>query len=181
MRLAIATLVLFALATGSAAQAGPLGWLINDMKVTFHRNNCWPEPFVYPDKMAVVAPFEAMTHRGWQEQNLLGPHHFDPETNQLTEAGAIKLRWIITQAPPEFRAAYIEQDGNPQVSAARMKSARQTADQIVQGGAAAVHETELVSHSASGAYFDSIYQKFESSTPEPRLPASSGDADTGGY
>jgi len=156
-----------------------LEWLVNDMKVTFHRNNCWPEPFVYPDRAAVKAPFEAMTQRGWEQQNMLGPHHFNAETNQLTDAGKIKLRWIMTQAPPQFRTAFVEQDLNPDVTAARMKAAQQSADQIVQGGAAAIQETTLVSHGNSGAYFDSVYQKFESSTPEPRLPAASGDVDGG--
>jgi len=158
------------------ARAGALGWLLHDIQTTFQHNRAWPEIYLEADRHHVAAPFAAMQRKGWEEQNMLGAHHFDLETNRLTEAGLIKLRWIITQGPLEHRTVFVERDIDPTLTAQRMQRAREAAQSILVDGTPHVQPTEMVSHGSSGAYFDSVYQKFQSSTPEPRLPACSNAA-----
>src|SRR5260221_7000099 len=62
----------------------------------YHRNVLWPWPYVCPDRMAEREPFDLMVRNGWRRQNLLGSHHFDPSSSQLTEAGQLQVRWIMT-------------------------------------------------------------------------------------
>ena len=37
----------------------------------YHRNFCWPEPFVAGDRAAVITPFQIMADNAWERQNLL--------------------------------------------------------------------------------------------------------------
>lgn len=174
------TLVAILLASCASAQAAsPLAWLIDDMKTTFARNNCWPRPFIDAEPAHVAAPFSAMTQKGWEQQNMLGAHHFEPESQELTEAGVIKLRWILTQAPPQHRTAFVERDLDPAMTAQRMAAVQTAADAIAVDGAPSVQESQLVSHGSSGAHFDAVYQKFVGSTPDPRLPAATPSSSSG--
>ena len=51
------------------------------------RRNCWPKPFVCPDRTDVRGPLALMVSNGWRRQNMLGDHHFVDEQTALTEAG----------------------------------------------------------------------------------------------
>ena len=90
----------------------------------YHRNVLWPWPYVCPDRIAVREPFDMMVTNGWRRQNLLGSHHFDPNTNGLSEAGQLQVRWILTQAPPGRRQIYIERSIDPSTTAVRMAAVR---------------------------------------------------------
>ncbi len=54
-------------------------------------NAMWPYPYVCPERVWAHAPFDVMVVNGWRRQNLLGAHHFDPQTGKLTRAG--NSRW----------------------------------------------------------------------------------------
>ena len=72
----------------------------HEVRRGYHRNEAWPWPYICPDRVAVREPFAAMVNNGWRRQNLLGTHHFNMETNQLTTAGQLRVHWIMTQARP---------------------------------------------------------------------------------
>jgi len=77
------------------------------------RRLCWPRPFNVQDRYAVRAPFAAMVAKGWEHQNLLGAHHFDEGTNQLNEAGRLKLAAIVNESPPQHRIVYVQRGSGP--------------------------------------------------------------------
>ncbi|MHC4178974.1 MAG: hypothetical protein ACYSWU_15785 [Planctomycetota bacterium] len=138
------------------------------------RRNCWPEPFTRPDRYAVRAPFALMVSNGWRRQNLLGEHHFVDQGGKLTEAGRLKIRWILTEAPQHHRTIYVHRATKPEVTAARIDDVQQLAAQIVPEGALPlVLETSIPAGGWPAARADIIGRKFESSAPDPRLPESS--------
>ena len=87
------------------------------VKRGYHRNVAWPWPYSCPDRIAVREPFRIMVDNGWRRQNLLGPHHFKTETNELTTAGELRIHWIMTQAPPERRQIFVERADNSDTTA----------------------------------------------------------------
>ena len=86
------------------------------MKARVPANKMWPWPYVCADRVAVHEPFCIMVNNGWRRQNLLGPHHFNPNTNQLTTAGELRVQWILTQAPPERRNIFVERTLNQETN-----------------------------------------------------------------
>ena len=106
----IAVLVAAGLACVAPARADWIFCIVDGTKKFCHsvardtkRRNCWPEPFTRPDRYAVRAPFALMVSNGWRRQNLLGEHHFVDQGGKLTEAGRLKIRWILTEAPQHHR------------------------------------------------------------------------------
>jgi len=136
------------------------------------RNNCWPKPFVPPDRVSVRAPFVLMVNNGWRRQNLLADHHFDEETNNLNDAGKLKVRWIMTEAPPHHRTIYVRQANTPEATAERLALVEQCAAQYVREGEhPTVRETTLDASGWPAARVDMIDRRWLDSTPDPRLPA----------
>jgi len=144
----------------------------------FKRNNYWPKPFTDPDREAAVAPFAVMVDNGWKLQNTLGDQHFDETNNQLTEAGELKLRSILTEAPVEYRTVFILRGNRPEITSARLQSVHDTAANILpQGELAEVAETDKRPHYWPAEYVDDISRARRSTIPSPRLPvATSGDS-----
>ena len=97
----LARLIVFAVVTLTTI---PLSadWLCdfcNSVARDTKRRNCWPAPFNCPDRQTVRAPFAIMVNNGWRRQNMLGDFHFEATTGQLTEAGKLKIRWIVIRGP----------------------------------------------------------------------------------
>jgi hypothetical protein len=177
--LTVATaLVAAVLASPAPATAGdgyPGFWV--DVNTGYHRNKYWPEPFVMQDRAFVAAPFMVMTQKGWEEQNLMGQNYFKKDTGELNESGQRKVRWIMTQAPVGHRTVFIERGNTPQITAERMEGARKFADRIAIGGEVPdVRESNMTVYGWPAEYTDAIMTKYNSSLPDPRLPA---DPDSG--
>lgn len=143
------------------------------------RRNCWPEPFLAPDRDAVRSPFALMVSNGWRRQNLLADHHFIDQTGELNEAGRLKVRWILTEAPQHHRTIYVHKTTDPEVTAARIDNVQQLAAQLVPEGALPlVLETGIPVLGWPASQADMIGRKFEASTPDPRLPDASGGGES---
>jgi len=179
----LAVLAAISLAWITPASAGWIGCVVDGTKAFCRsvardtkRRNCWPEPFLRPDRHAVRAPLAVMVSNGWRRQNLLADHHFIDQGGKLTEAGRMKIRWILTEAPLQHRTIYVHRADDPQITAARIDNVQQLAAQLVPEGALPlVLETSIPVRGWPAARADMIGRKFEASTPEPRLPeASSG-------
>jgi len=167
------------LATAVPAQAWIIADVIHSIAVDTKRNNCWPKPFVCPDREAVREPFFAMVAKGWQRQNTLGDYHFEGETGKLTEAGELKVRWIVEQAPRHHRTIFVRRADSPEETAARIDLVQQAAIQWVpEGELPPVLETNLDAGSWPADRVDTIDRKFRDTTPDPRLPELT--TDTGG-
>lgn len=116
---------------------------INYIETGRQANAMWPYPYICPDRVWAHAPFDIMVNNGWRRHNLLGPHHFDPDTGKLTRAGELKVAWILTQTPPSRRQLFIEQSMNSDVTAAHVATAQEFANSLSLGEEVLVQETHI--------------------------------------
>ncbi len=158
---------------------GPIARFVHSVVRDWKRNNCWPEPFVCPDRQFARQPFVTMVHNGWRRQNLLSTYHFKGETGELNPAGEEKLRWILLQAPEHHRTVYVGRGRSVEETATRVASVQRSASQIVpEGPAAAIVETNLEPGGWPAERVEAIGRSFEESAPPPRLPECSGGTET---
>ena len=145
------------------------------VKVDFHRNNAWPEPFLSADREVTREYFRIQVNNGWRMQNTIGRWFFDDETNQLNEAGEIKLRQVATQSPVHRRTVFVLMGTTPDVTAKRVESVQQTlAKMLPEGPVPQVLLTDVDLEGGSGAYYDKVNTAYNSSIPSPRLIGGSG-------
>ena len=146
---------------------------------TYHRNKDWPHPFVCPDRVDAVAMFQLMTVNGWRRQNLMGAHHFSPNSRELSQAGRQKVKWILTQAPLAHRTIYIERGDTADITANRIDAVQQLAGFILPAGRLPdVQETHIVTEGHPAADIDQTHTLFRESRPAPVLPTSGpGDSE----
>ena len=138
----------------------------------YHTNVQWPWPYVCPDRIAVREPFCLMVNNGWRRENLLGAHHFNPETNQLNAAGQLRVQWILTQAPPDRRDIFVERSLDPQINAKRQAAVREYGAKVAMDGRVPlVAETFIASEGRPAAVVDATNVKFQQAMPAPVLPA----------
>jgi hypothetical protein len=173
LRILSASVVLGALAVTLTAQAGDPGCdIVHSMARDFKRRNCWPKPFVYPDRQAVREPLAIMVANGWQRQNLVGDYHFDAGTGQLTEAGRMKVLWVLSEAPEQHRSIYVHRAATPEETAARMTAVQELVAQNSAGQPPPpVLETNKSIDPWPADLVDAINKKFQTAIPDPKLPA----------
>ena len=138
----------------------------------FHRNHAWPQPFNHIDRQATIRPWNLMMHNGWRKQNTVSGQLFDRETNSLTRAGRLKVRWIASQAPLHRRTVYVLRGHTSEITEARLESVRAAIEELaVRGQPPQVVLTHKAPIGSSGAYFDAVDRQYRTSIPRPRLPA----------
>ncbi len=166
----ITTLVL--VSSASYAQAD-WPWL-HKASVDKQRNNAWPQPFRGADAASVVAPFEVMKNNGWREHNTLGSLVFNNE-HDLTEAGALKIEWILTQAPVSQRVIYVKSGRTQAETDTRVESVQLAVSQLVPTGPLPhIVVTTVEPPTSSGVYQNLIHRALIQTTPKPRVPAYTG-------
>lgn len=159
------------LGCSSSASAVWVDSVVHYVETGYHRNVEWPWPFICPDRMAVRAPFDMMVKNGWRRQNLLGDHHFDPETHELNTAGELKVQWIMTQVPTPHRQIFVERSIEPSVTSKRMASAQEYAQVVaIDGQTPQVFGTHLLSEGRPAQIVDLTNVRFLESMPAPVLP-----------
>ena len=97
------------------------------------RNNCWPEPFVCPDRTTVRMPFCIQIANGWRSRNTLDGIYFEDNGSELSEIGKNRIRYLLMNTPSAYRAIYVLQDCDPALTTARL-AAVQTAVNETCGG-----------------------------------------------
>ena len=172
-------LALIALASATQVSAEILCDAVGNVVRDAKRRNCWPEPFVHADRATVRAPFCVMVANGWRRQNMLGEFHFEPATGQLTEAGRLKVRWILTACPEEHRLIYVHTAERDEETSARVAAVQQLAAQITPNDLPPVMPTSISDDGWPANQVNLIGRKFQSSTPPPRLPAPTGGTGSG--
>lgn len=152
------------------------------VKRDYHRNKMWPEPFLQPDREAVMTPFAIQTANGVRRQNMLSDYHFNEENHQLTLAGETKLRWILTQQPPMRRTVFVQQGLAADVTATRMRAVQRASSRILPAEALAdIVETNLPNDGWPAADSDAVSRAWNASRPDPRLrPGGIESAGAGG-
>ncbi|MGQ9605967.1 MAG: hypothetical protein ACUVTW_07170 [Thermogutta sp.] len=148
------------------------------IKAFFHRiaedtrrNNAWPDCFVPQDRFAATSPLELMVKKGWMGQNLISEQHFHQDTGNLTQAGKLKIEWILTEAPSTHRTIYVRQAAKPEETQQRLEAVQKWASEVVgpEGGI----DIEVVRMSPPGwpaEMVDSLERKYMETLPAPRLP-----------
>jgi len=169
--MSIGWVALVGLACAAPAPGQHLEIFLHNVVRDWKRNNCWPKPFVYPDRLATRAPFAVMVANGWQRQNLLDKHHFEEESAALNAVGRLKVQWILTEAPRRHRTVYVRRAGTPEETALRVAAIQKLAAQILpKGELADIAETGISFRGWPAEQVDTINRKFQESAPSPRLP-----------
>ena len=104
------------------------------VSVDWHRNNAWPKPFAAADREAYFAPLRVQNDNGWRLQNTLVHQLFNSESQELNQAGEMKVHWIVTQAPMHRRTVYVLRGSNPEATAIRVDSVQQAIANLVPSG-----------------------------------------------
>jgi hypothetical protein len=173
--------VLLALAALWAPNHLAAGEFFSKIKRDFRRNNCWPQPFIIPDRIAARAPFEVMIRNGWQVQNTLSDEHFNPETGELIGAGELKVRGILVDSPPSHRDVFILRGKTPEDTANRQRSVEAYAARLLQHGEnPQITQTLVRPRGTPAERIVDIDARYSASTPEPRLAPSSGGSSSSG-
>jgi hypothetical protein len=135
----------------------------------FHRNNCWPDPFLRADRDSVTMPMKIMIANGWRAQTLINQHHFESDGRRLKPAGEERVRWILTSAPQQYRTIYLERGANPAVTSARAVAVQRYAMQYVPSGQLPVIvETNVSSEGTPGEWQQQIHSRLIANFPDPR-------------
>lgn len=171
--LGVVGFVLISLGCASQVSAEFCFGIFNSVAQDVKRRQCWPEPFISSDRAAARAPFATMVSNGWRRQNMLGENHFDASTGQLTEAGRLKVRWILTAGPQQHRVVYIHTAESEEETAARLAAVQQLVSQIAPNNLPPVLTTSIADDGSPATEVDAISRKYMSSMPDPRLPAAS--------
>lgn len=159
------------------ASAGEPPFICRD----FVRRNCWPQPFACAERPTVRTPFCIQVANGWERQNLLGDSYFEPDTSELTEAGRLKLQWIVLDSPEQHRMVFVHRGTTAEQTANRLAIVRQRATEIAGDGfVPPVISSNMSDQGRSAEWIDRINRKFISSAPEPKLPSSQQGGSGGG-
>ncbi len=141
----------------------------------FYANATWPRSYIPASRRAVCQTYAAMIQNGWRRQNLLGNYHFDENSNELTEAGKLKVNWILSQAPVDRRSIFVQRGINEAQTATRIASVHDRAANMSPTiGHVEVNDTHLVAEGHSAGVVDSMFVGFQANRPLPALPASTG-------
>ncbi len=134
-------------------------------------NSEWPKRYVAQDRMNAHAPFDVMIENGWRKQNLLGRHHFNEDCTKLTEAGKLRVQWILTQPPVQHRQVFIERSLQEELTQTRIETANQFAAKVLRDGSqASIQETHIVSDGRPATTVNFVNTTFRENMPVPALP-----------
>jgi hypothetical protein len=165
--LVVAAAVAFVAAIAAAGEGGyHTGDPWHNYWVDWHRNNCWPEPFVEPDAASVCAAFRADIIKGWEQQNLLGDPHFEPNGYKLSASGLIKLRWILTP--------FVERTASDEITARRLAATQQAAMDLEPGMPVNVAVSDMRMFTTPSDYVTGVHAwfgNFMKTIPDPQIQA----------
>lgn len=162
---------------GSAMAGQGMAWdwwesTKRDFKLTYHRNNVWPQPFSEAAAAQTRAPFEVMKQKGWLLHNTIGHELFRSGDGALTAAGRDRLRWIAIEAPVDRRVVHVLRGNSEAETEARVESVRTALAHIyIPGNAPQVFITDINPATSSGTMATQISrQRMENMVP-PTLPS----------
>lgn len=171
MRIIIGSLLAICCCGLFSESAQAEGWFAR-MKTSYKRNVAWPEPFNFPDREAVLAPFDVMIAKGWQRQNTLGGDHFDDGTGNLVESGRRKIDVILTRSPADHRVVYVERGPTYEQTEARVLAVQNAMRPYFPGDPdPRVNISILPAPGIPGSYVSDVSTRFKDTIPAPRLPA----------
>lgn len=172
-RLCVVTLVLVVVGEAAPAIAGDnvVADFFCSIPRDTKRRNCWPQPFVRPDRQAVREPLAIMVCNGWQRQNMLSDHYFEAKTGLLTEAGRQRIQSILTETPQQHLAVFVHRGQTPEETMARLQTVQQVVAQApYPSHPVPVFETAMPDDGWPAERVDMLGRRFQATTPDPKLP-----------
>ena len=176
IRLAI---TIVALGYAMPLSAGELGEFLSGIARDTKRRNCWPEPFVYSDRAAVRQTMAVQVSAGWERQNLLSEFHFLPGGNELTEAGRMRVQWIMNEVSEPHRQIYVHRANTPQETAVRMQAVQRFVAQSPYAVNVPVLESTRTDDGWPADRIDWVSRKAATSALDPKLLGASSTASGG--
>jgi uncharacterized membrane protein YgcG len=154
-------------------------------KVDFHRNNAWPEPFQSADRANYRQYWHIQVNNGWRLQNTVGTVFYEEGSNELTRAGELKVKHVVTQNPSHRRTVFVLMADTQAVTAKRVEAVQRAVSKYVpEGPLPQILLTDVDVDGGSGEYFDRIDNAYRQSIPAPRIggstSGSSGSSSGGG-
>ncbi len=141
----------------------------------FHRNSAWPQPWINHDRIASCHIFDLMRQNGWCQQSTLTAFHFDPNTDELTEAGRMKVQQILLQHPQEFRTLFVVTGNDEKSTANRVDSVQNAAALFtIDGTLPEIRRVYIPPRGWPAEDIATINTQFQNSMPAPRLPQMNG-------
>ncbi len=159
--------------------AGELGDFLCGIVRDTKQRNCWPEPYVHADCAAARQVWAVQVSAGWERQNLLSEFHFLPGGNELTEAGRMRVQWIMSEVPEPYRQVYVHRANSPQETALRMLAVQRCVAQSPYAVNVPVIESTRTDDGTPAASIDSLSRKAAATAMDPKLLGTSATA-TGG-
>lgn len=136
----------------------------------YHAAKYWPYPYTCGDRAATRSAMDIQAANGWLSHTTLYDHYFDPVSNELNSSGRMHLEWIILQAPPQYRAAYVAAMPSEQINQDRLLNVQLAATEISGGDAGLpISMRRALPFGASAQEIDLIRRKWLSTTPDPRI------------
>ncbi len=138
----------------------------------YHRAHYWPYPYICDDRSAVRQVCDQQTTNGWANYTTLYDFHFDAETQELNQAGRMKLQWITRYCPAKYRLAYVAIGMSEQDSEIRLANVQAAAAAMAFGDLCEVPVSLRIAQSV-GTPADEVFLirgSYLLSTPVPRIP-----------
>ena len=169
------------LAVHTSAQAGWHEFWYRS-KVDFNRNSAWPEPFQSADRSLTREYWSIQVNNGWRLQNTVGNLFYEEGSNELTRAGELKIKQIVTQNPVHRRTVFVLMADTQAVTSKRVEAVQRAVSKYVpEGPLPQILLTDSDVEGGSGEYFDQISNAYRRSIPAPRLEGGgSGGGSSGG-
>ncbi len=140
----------------------------------YRANVDWPKHYIPAARQPLCHTFAVMIDNGWRRQNLLGDHHFKSDSSELTEAGKLKVRWILSQAPRSRRGIYVQRGVDVAQTSARIAAVQANAASLSPAVKPAfVSDTHIVPEGHPAGVVDNVFVGFQNNRPAPVLPKAS--------
>lgn len=143
----------------------------------FHAAHYWPHPYDVWSRNSVNNMISMQQQKGWQDATTLYDYHFNADSNGLTDAGTLHLKWILENAPSQYRILYLQTSAQAGANDLRMAEVAQTAGRLTAGQQTPeVIFRNTTSYGRPAQEVDTIRRGELQSQPLPRItyPSSGG-------
>jgi hypothetical protein len=152
---------------------GPIVDFLASIPQDFKQRNSWPDPYINPARAAVGQTMATQTAAGWERQNLLSDFHFVPGGSELTEAGRLRVQWILDEAYDPYRQIYVHRAGTPQETALRMQAVQRVVAQSAYAANVPVLESTRIDDGWPASKIDTLDHKSNEVALPPKLMGAS--------
>lgn len=120
-------------------------------------------------------------NNGWRLQNTVGNCFYEEGSNELTRAGELKIKQIVTQNPVHRRTVFVLMAETQAITAKRVDAVQRAVSKYVpEGPLPQILLTDSDVEGGSGEYFDRIDNAYRQSIPAPCLGEGGGGSGSSG-